>query len=245
MRVHALIPAAGNGSRCGGDAPKQYWPLAGKPVILHSIERLRAALPDADIHVAIAHGDAWYDRWIGSQPGVTVSRCGGMTRGATVHNILDEVIDADDDDWILVHDAVRPCVDPASLARLLAELDGDPVGGLLGLAAVSTLKRIDGDGRVLRTESREGLWHAQTPQMFRYRVLFDALASPAASQCTDEAQAVEVSGHKPRLVPGSPTNIKITYPEDMLLAAAILEAQARDASSLAPQVRRMTSPSRA
>jgi 2-C-methyl-D-erythritol 4-phosphate cytidylyltransferase len=226
-RVHALIPAAGNGSRCGGDAPKQYWPLVGKPVILHSIERLRAALPDADIHVAIAHGDAWYDRWIGARPGVAVSRCGGTTRGATVHNILDEVIDADDDDWILVHDAVRPCVDPASLARLLAELDGDAVGGLLGLAAVSTLKRIDVDGRVARTEAREGLWHAQTPQMFRYRVLRDALASPAAAQCTDEAQAVETMGRKALLVRGSPTNIKITYPEDMLLAAAILAAQAR------------------
>jgi 2-C-methyl-D-erythritol 4-phosphate cytidylyltransferase len=227
MRVHALIPAAGNGSRCGGDAPKQYWPLAGKPILLHSLERLRAALPLDDIHVAIAREDRWYDARIGAQPGVTVSRCGGATRGETVHNVLAEVIDADDDDWIVVHDAVRPCVDLASLQRMMDALDGDPVGGLLGLAAVSTLKRIDGDGRVARTESREGLWHAQTPQMFRYRVLRDALASPAAARCTDEAQAVEMLGLKARLVPGSPTNIKITYPGDMALAAAILDAQLR------------------
>ncbi|MFI4903416.1 MAG: 2-C-methyl-D-erythritol 4-phosphate cytidylyltransferase [Burkholderiales bacterium] len=225
MRVHALIPAAGNGSRCGGDAPKQYWMLDGKPVLLHSIERLRAALPLDDIHVAVAPGDHWYDARIGAQPGVTVSRCGGATRGETVHNVLAEVIDAADDDWIVVHDAVRPCVDAASLHRLIEALAGDSVGGLLGLAAVSTLKRNDGKGRVARTESREGLWHAQTPQMFRYRVLRDALASPAAAQCTDEAQAVEMLDLQPRLVPGSPTNIKITYPDDMQLAAAIMAAQ--------------------
>jgi 2-C-methyl-D-erythritol 4-phosphate cytidylyltransferase len=229
MRYHALIPAAGNGSRCGGDSPKQYWPLAGKPLLLHSIERLRAALPLHSIHVALSPTDHWYDGVVGAQPLVTASRCGGATRSASVHNVLAEVIDADDDDWIVVHDAVRPCVESAALHRLIEALDGDLVGGLLGLAAVSTLKRIDGDGRVARTESREGLWHAQTPQMFRYRVLRDALGSPAAAHCTDEAQAVEMMGLKPRLVAGSPTNIKITYPEDMVLAAAILAAQGHDA----------------
>lgn len=226
MRYYAVIPAAGNGSRFRGDSPKQYWSLQGKPVLLHSIERLGASVPLARTYVAVAAHDRWFDEVIGGKAaGVTVLRCGGATRGETVRNALDALGDATADDWILVHDAVRPCIDAASLLRLRQELVDDEVGGLLALPVVGTLKRSGPDGRSTRTEDREGLWRAQTPQMFRYRVLRDALANQDAPQCTDEAQAVEALGLKPRLVTGSPTNIKITYPEDLTLASAIMSTQ--------------------
>lgn len=225
MRYYALIPAAGNGSRFRGDSPKQYWKLDGKPVLVHSIERLAAAIPLQEMHVAVAPGDRWFDEVIGARPGVSVLRCGGATRGETVRNLLAKLSGAQDDDWILIHDAVRPCIDPASLARLQEELEHDDVGGLLALPLVGTLKRAGLGGRSVRSEPREDLWCAQTPQMFRYGVLRDALARPGATHCTDEAQAVEALGLKPRLVTGSPTNLKITYPDDLTLAAAIMAAQ--------------------
>jgi 2-C-methyl-D-erythritol 4-phosphate cytidylyltransferase len=234
MRYYALIPAAGNGSRFRGDFPKQYWMLDGKPMLAHSIERLAAAVPLQRVYVAIAAGDRWFDEVIGAKRGVTVLRCGGATRGETVRNALRALADAADDDWILIHDAVRPCIDPASLLRLQEELLHDDVGGLLAVPSVGTLKRADGEGHSVNTEPRENLWCAQTPQMFRYRVLRDAFDRPGAVHCTDEAQAVEALGRKPRLVMGNPTNLKITYPEDLTLAAAIMSAQ-QNAQQAQPQ----------
>jgi 2-C-methyl-D-erythritol 4-phosphate cytidylyltransferase len=225
MRYYALIPAAGAGSRFRGELPKQYWVLEGKPVLVHSLERLAAAFPLQELHVAVAPGDRWYDETIGVRPGVTVQRCGGATRGETVRNALSAMTDAGDDDWILIHDAVRPCVDPASLSRLRQELLHDAVGGLLALPVVGTLKRADAEGRSAATEPREGLWSAQTPQMFRFAVLRAALANPGAIHYTDEAQAVEAMGTIPRLVTGHPANLKITYPDDLTLAAAIMSLQ--------------------
>jgi len=225
MRYYALIPAAGSGSRFGGDSPKQYWMLDGQPVLLHSIERLAAAIALQQVHVAVAPGDRWYDEVIGARPGVSVLRCGGATRGETVRNLLSALEGPADDDWVLIHDAVRPCVDPASLQRLQQELLHDDVGGLLALPIVGTLKRAGAQGRSVKTEPRECLWSAQTPQMFRYRVLRDALARPGADVCTDEAEAVEALGLRPRLVTGNPNNLKITYPDDLVLAAAIMSAQ--------------------
>jgi len=227
MRFHALIPAAGNGSRFRGDAPKQYWPLEGKPVLVHSLERLAAAFPLQHAYVAIAPGDRWYDETIGARPGVTALRCGGATRGETVRNALAALTDVRNDDWILIHDAVRPCVDAASLERLRDEVHEDAVGGLLALPVVGTLKHADVGGRSAATEPREGMWTAQTPQMFRFGVLEDAFAVADAVRCTDEAQAVEALGMAPRLVMGSASNLKITYPDDLLLAAAIMAVQHR------------------
>ncbi len=227
MRYHALIPAAGTGSRFRGDLPKQYWMLEGKPVLAHSIDRLAAAVALQQVYVAVAPGDCWIEEAIGARHGVTILRCGGATRAATVRNALQSLAEVGATDWILIHDAVRPCIDAASLLRLQRELEDDAVGGLLALPVVGTLKRADAEGRCLRTEPREGLWRAQTPQMFRYRVLCEALALPGAAQCTDEAQAVEALGAKPRLVTGNPANLKITYPDDLALAAAIMSAQQR------------------
>ncbi|MEO8848880.1 MAG: 2-C-methyl-D-erythritol 4-phosphate cytidylyltransferase [Casimicrobiaceae bacterium] len=227
MRLHALIPAAGNGSRFGGDAPKQYWLLDGRPLLLHSIERLAAALPLVQTYVAVAPGDRWFDHAIGACDGVAVLRCGGATRAETVRNALHALDGIADNDWILVHDAVRPCIAAAALHRLHGALADDSVGGLLALPVVGTLKHADAKQRSNGTARREGLWQAQTPQMFRYGVLRKALDADDSAHFTDEAQAIEHLGLQPLLVRGDPTNIKITYADDLHLAAAIIAAQSR------------------
>ncbi len=227
MRYHALIPAAGNGSRFSAESPKQYWLLDGRPVLRHAIERLASAFPLHGTYVALAIGDTWFERTMEAHPNVTTLRCGGETRAQTVRNALEAMTDAAPDDWILVHDAVRPCVDAASLLRLKDTLSGDSVGGLLAVPVTGTLKRADKDKRSIRTEARDGLWIAQTPQMFRYAVLREAFARPDADHATDEAQAVEALGARPIIVAGCTTNVKITYRDDLELAAAILTAQRR------------------
>ena len=236
MRTWIVVPAAGAGTRFGG-APKQYADLAGAPVLARTLERLATLRADG-IFVALAPDDVHYDDVVGFRDRVEPLRCGGATRAATVRAAL-RAMDArcDDDDWVLVHDAARPCVPVDALARLVAGLRDDDVGGLLALPLGDTLKRAsagDAPPRVLNTEDRAGLWLAQTPQMFRYRLLVAAHARDARGECTDDAQAVEAlaaSGvcGRPRLVSGSIQNLKITYPEDIALAAAILTLQASGA----------------
>ena len=223
-RYFALVPAAGNGSRFGGDKPKQYATIGGKTLLQHAVEALAAAVPLECAYVALSDHDVWFDREVVSVEGVgvTAMRCGGATRAATVAHTLERITDVRPDDWILVHDAVRPCIDAESLGRLIAEVGDDPVGGLLAVPAAATLKRSDQSGRSVRTEPRDGIWHAQTPQMFRCSVLREAMAHPGAESATDEAQAVEALGLYPRLVAGSRANVKVTFPGDLLLAAAIL-----------------------
>jgi 2-C-methyl-D-erythritol 4-phosphate cytidylyltransferase len=231
-RLFALVPAAGGGSRFGAPVPKQYALLAGRPLLAWTLARLRTAVDLHAIIVALAPDDDRYDREIGVREAVTVLRCGGRTRSDTVRNALEGLAGTcRGDDWILVHDAARPCVPQDALVRLIAQVGDDAVGGLLAIPVADTLKRADAAGddaapRVLRTENRAGLWQAQTPQMFRYGVLVRALAHPAASDCTDEAQAVEGLGLSPRLVRGSLANLKVTFPDDLDLAAAILASQA-------------------
>lgn len=237
-RLVAVLPAAGGGSRFGAHLPKQYIDLAGRPLIAHTIERLASALDFAAIVVALAPDDELFEARVATQKGVRAVHCGGATRAATVTNAL-EVVQTfcGPDDWILVHDAARPCVPVDALQRLLAELADDPVGGLLAVPVADTLKRQDASAapRVLRTEDRSALWCAQTPQMFRFGVLRAALAASGALASTDEAQAVEALAAtgvcaRPRLVMGSPLNLKITFPGDLALAEAILVTQhaARD-----------------
>ena len=225
MRCHALIPAAGVGRRFGGEAPKQYAMLDGRPVIAHAIERLQAAFPLQMTWVALSPHDHWFDRATRMPHRVTALRCGGATRAETVRRALSHIAGAAPDDWIVVHDAVRPCVDAASLLRLRTELADDSVGGLLAVPVASTLKRADDQGRSCGTTSRDGLWQAQTPQMFRYEVLCRAFAQPDIDHVTDEAQAVEALGLRPRIVAGSRTNLKVTFPEDLGLVAAILAVE--------------------
>jgi 2-C-methyl-D-erythritol 4-phosphate cytidylyltransferase len=227
-KLFALIPAAGGGTRFGAEEPKQYAMLMARPVIARTIERLAAALDFERIVVALAGDDTRFEALAPPRVAVHALRCGGLTRAETVRNalaLLERVCDADD--WVLVHDAARPCVPVDALKRLAAELTDDPVGGLLAIPITDTVKREDSatHPRVLATEKRDGLWQAQTPQMFRYGVLVDAFAREGALAATDEAQAVEATGARPRLVLGSSRNVKITYPPDLALAAAILAAQ--------------------
>jgi len=232
VRFHALIPAAGGGTRFGAARPKQYLMLAGKPVLVHSIERLSLAMPLEGTHVLLAPDDSHYAHVVGPRAGVTALRCGGSTRAATVRNGLAALRGiAGEADWIVVHDAVRPCIDAASLCRLRAELGDDPVGGLLAVPMASSLKRSDAVRRIVRTEPRDHLWNAQTPQMFRYGVLCEALDRAGADAATDESQAVEGLGLHPRLVMGSRINFKITYPDDLALAEALLAAELRPSTS--------------
>jgi 2-C-methyl-D-erythritol 4-phosphate cytidylyltransferase len=161
-----------------------------------------------------------------------VQRCGGTTRQASVFNGLAALtgFGARDDDWVLVHDAARPGLTPEMIRRLVSELKNDPVGGILALPVADTLKRIEAEGlahtegRIARTESRNGLWQAQTPQMFRLGMLRDAItrAQQDGHDLTDEASAIEWLGHAPRLIQGSLRNFKVTYPEDFALSSAML-----------------------
>jgi 2-C-methyl-D-erythritol 4-phosphate cytidylyltransferase len=232
-RLIALVPAAGGGSRFGGAAPKQYADLANRPLLARTLDRLAQVIAPAPIVVAIAPGDAFYETLIEPRPGLEALRCGGGTRAQTVANAVAALGSrCRDEDWLLVHDAARPCVPVDAVLRLTSELARDDVGGLLAIPVADTLKRSDAKEpeRVLRTEERSGLWQAQTPQMFRCGILRRAFALPGALAATDEAQAVEalsITGAcaPPRLVSGSAQNVKITYPADLALAAAILALQ--------------------
>jgi 2-C-methyl-D-erythritol 4-phosphate cytidylyltransferase len=217
---YVLIPAAGSGSRMGSELPKQYLPLLGKPLIHHTLSVFCTHPEIARVYVVISPDD---ELWQTDLP-VEVLRCGGDTRAASVLNGLNAIVAADDD-WILVHDAARPCITAGLLDRLIAELNEDAVGGLLAVPVADTLKRADAGNRVSATESRDGLWQAQTPQMFRYGLLKRALQALGTDKPTDEAQAVEHLGLSPKLVLSDRNNLKVTFPEDLQMAAMTLQAR--------------------
>lgn len=229
-RRFALIAAAGTSVRFGGGLPKQYAPIAGLPLLAHTIAALNRSIVLEAIFVVLPPGDKYYAERIGPIAGVVPVYEGGATRGESVRNGLAAIGKrAAAEDWVLVHDAVRPCIDVTTLNRLLHELEDEPVGGLLAVPLCDPLKRAEvGAGvRAASTEACSGLWCAQTPQMFRYAILNHALRRADVPQLLDEAQAVEALGVKPRLVHGSSANIKVTYPEDIALAEAILASRAR------------------
>ena len=225
-RHFAIVPAAGSGSRFGAEKPKQYLDLLGRPLIFHTLKALTAC-PDIErVWVVLAPDDPWWPRTDWSELGAKLEtvRCGGATRAESVSNGLQAAaMVAADDDWVLVHDAARPCLSPAVLDALFADLANDPVGGILAVPVADTLKRADAEQRVAATVPRDGLWQAQTPQMFRYGLLCDALQK--CRDVTDEAGAVEALGLRPKLVRGDATNLKVTYPADLPLAAMILRAR--------------------
>jgi 2-C-methyl-D-erythritol 4-phosphate cytidylyltransferase len=224
-RYFALVPAAGSGSRLGSSIPKQYLQLAGRPVLHHTLSRLAAHPRIEQVFVVLAPADTEFRnaKCDGFEHRITPLYCGGETRAASVYNGLIATRDAiGGDDWVLVHDAARPCLGSDALERLIREVGDDEAGGLLAIPVADTLKRADGDTRVEATERREGLWQAQTPQMFRYGFLVEALRRGGAAAITDEASAIERLGMKPRLVMGDVRNLKITYPQDLELAELIL-----------------------
>jgi 2-C-methyl-D-erythritol 4-phosphate cytidylyltransferase len=223
-----IVPAAGSSRRlAGAGLPKQYLQLAGRSVIEWSLTPFLERNDCERIVVVLAENDRrWRKQSLAHDPRV-VTATGGAERVDSVRAGLRALAsDAAEDDWVLVHDAARPCLRATDLSRLIDELADDGVGGLLGSPVVDTLKRADAADRVQATVSRESLWRALTPQMFRVGVLDRALrtAGETASAPTDEAQAVEALGLQPRLVRGDPDNIKITLPEDIERAERLLKS---------------------
>lgn len=232
-RFHALIPSAGTGSRLPGDVPKQYRRLLGDAVVQHTVRAFLRTPRIATVSVVVQPGDSWAAACLRPDPRLQLLPRGGATRAHSVLGGLQALAAAGAaaHDWVLVHDAARCCITPELIDRLIDACAADAVGGLLALPLPDTLKRADAAGRVERTEPRDGRWLAQTPQMFRLAMLTDALRASIAAggqtaPPTDEAWAVEQSGLRPLLVPGAAFNFKITYPQDLELAQAVLAARA-------------------
>jgi len=220
-RYFALIPAAGVGARMAASGPKQYLKIGGKPMLRHAIDAFLFSELIAHTYVVVSPDDPVIDSVVPSH-GVTVLRCGGATRAESVQNGLAALNGTlRENDWVLVHDAARPGLDEALIEKLISHTGEHPVGGVLALPVVDTVKRcIAGE---VGTVSREGMWLAQTPQMFRYKLLREALAAARdMKQITDDASAVEALGLSPKLVEGDPRNLKVTLPGDVRIAEMYL-----------------------
>jgi 2-C-methyl-D-erythritol 4-phosphate cytidylyltransferase len=240
-RVFVLMPCAGQGVRAGLPCvdgvvgrPKQYQPIAGTPMIIHTVEAFRALGPVlAGLWLVISPEDSDFENVFPgfNAEGEHLLRAGGATRAASVHNGLEALLAAPGaakaTDWVLVHDAARCLITPTQIQSLISSCCDDAVGGLLAQPLADTLKseRLEEHGvRVSATLDRAGKWLAQTPQMFRIGALLQALqqAEKSGLTVTDESSAMEALGLSPQLVRGSALNLKITYPEDFALAEAIL-----------------------
>lgn len=240
-RCHALLPTAGTGSRLGGELPKQFQQLAGKPMVAYALEAFKSSAEIDSI-------------WIGVSPGfmtnpilqtianvaadIHVVPTGGPTRQETVRNTLAAMIKSGipEDDWILVHDAARPGITPALINKLITSVEASDAGGILAVPLADTLKQADLDSAIAgnlphseRTIPREHLWQAQTPQMFGLKHLHDALESAirVEADVTDEASAIELGGAKPLLIEGAARNFKVTHPADWELMQLLLSSTAK------------------
>ncbi len=224
----AVIPAAGSGLRMGSAKPKQYLPLAGKTVLEWATAPFLSDPRCKAVVIVISSNDEYW-------PGVALSHSklrvtqGGRERVHSVLAGLRSLHDAQQDDWVLVHDAARPCLHVDDIEKLLSETCNDSVGGILATPLSDTLKLADTGQRIARTIPRVDLWRALTPQMFRLGMLQAALhtAIESGSIVTDESAALEVKGLQPKLVAGRSDNLKITVPEDLPLAASVLMARTR------------------
>ena len=222
----AVVPAAGVGKRMQADRPKQYLPLAGKTVIEHTLARLLQSGAFQAVAVAISVEDPyWPELEIATHPEV-ITAPGGKERADSVLSALKALQGrAVENDWVLVHDAARPCLTGEDIRLLITTLKDDAIGGILALSSHDTLKQVDGD-TISATLDRKHIWRALTPQMFRYGMLRDALQQAEGNPAiTDEASALEIQGFRPKIVEGRPDNIKITRPEDLALAQFYMEQQ--------------------
>ncbi len=231
-RIWAVVPAAGIGRRMGEDRPKQYLPLAGRTVIEWALDRLLGLPGLSGAVLAISGDDPFWPELAYRAPVPLETVAGGEQRATSVLNALDRLAErADPGDWVLVHDAARPCLRPSDVETLCRTVGQGGAGGLLAVPVRDTVKRDDGAGHVAETVDRRGLWRALTPQMFPLGPLRDALraALAGAAVVTDEASAMEAAGHRPRLVEGAADNIKITHPADLGLAELYLRGQGEEA----------------
>lgn len=231
-RFWAVIPAAGTGKRMDSAIPKQYLPLHGKTVLEHALRRIIGNPNIAAVVVVIATDDQY---WPGlasafAEQSLIVVH-GGAERCNSVMNGLRALSGhAAPQDWVLVHDAARPCLRREDIDRLMEGLKDHPVGGLLGIPVTDTMKSTDDQDNIIKTVQREGLWRALTPQMFRYEMLLQALQSVVdrGVLVTDESEAMEMSGYSPRMVEGHADNIKITRPQDLSFAEMYLQLQEKE-----------------
>lgn len=223
----AVVPAAGVGKRMNADRPKQYLELAGKTVIEHTLLRLLSAEVFTAVAVAISEEDPYWPDLDVSAHKKIITAAGGKERADSVLSALKAIRTvASDDDWVLVHDAARPCITTIDIHHLIDSLKTDEIGGILALSSHDTLKSVQGDNIIVGTLDRSHIWRALTPQMFRYGLLKNALeAAEGNTAITDEASALELQGMQPKIVEGRPDNIKITRPEDLALAQFYMEHQ--------------------
>lgn len=246
-RFFVLIPCAGAGVRTGAGLPKQYRLLAGRPLLYHTLSAFNACAELTDILVVLAPEDAYFDRHHFESLRFESRCCGGAHRQQSVWHGLNALAELGvcENDWVLVHDAARPGIMPALIRALISAVQDDPVGGIVALPLSDTLKRAaDCDTtaatppRIACTEPRGERWLAQTPQMFRFGILYDALsrAEQAGRVFSDEAGALEALGYTPRLVKGHPCNAKVTYPDDFEWAEAMLKRRADSGASSAVRI---------
>jgi 2-C-methyl-D-erythritol 4-phosphate cytidylyltransferase len=221
----AVVVAAGRGLRFGGQLPKQFVPVLGKPLVQHAMERL-AGCPSVRGLVAVLPPEATAPLPANLRGKPVRRAVGGAERVDSVRNGLAALpAELGDDSPVLVHDGARPCIRVEDVERLIERGTAHPAGALLAIPVRDTLKRADGDGQVVATLPRHEIWRAQTPQLYRLGLLRQALAQSGGAGVTDEAAAVEAMGLKPLLVPGSEDNIKVTTESDLRMAEWILNSQ--------------------
>ena len=224
-QVHVLIPAAGHGTRFGGVMLKQYLPVCGKPVLAHSIRVFQFHPLVSSITVVLAEDDQWFESAVGLLAATVKTVIGGDTRAQSVRNGLRYIADNySETDWVLVHDAARPCLSPSRLEKFLEQGLESADGAILAMPVGDTLKRAGDSQEIVSTVDRSELWSAQTPQLFRVGALAEAIdaAQDAGCELTDEASAMEFVGVRPLLVKGSSANIKVTHSSDLAIAEALL-----------------------
>lgn len=222
-----VVPAAGAGRRMRADIPKQYLELSGQAVLLHTMKRLASCPGISGLFLGITAGDPYWQELSFTAPWLKQVCDGGAERADTVSLVLDDMAGAvQQTDWVLVHDAARPCITHTDVLQLM-KLASQQEGGLLGRPISDTVKLADKNNRVRETIPRDGLWRAQTPQMFRYGELRNALqnAKKKGLVITDEASAMEFAGYQPLMVQGRSDNIKITVPGDLQLAETFIKLQ--------------------
>ena len=224
-QVHVLIPAAGQGTRFGGVMLKQYLPVCGKPVLAHSIRVFQFHPLVSSITVVLAEDDQWFESAVGLLAATVKTVIGGDTRAQSVRNGLRYIAENySETDWVLVHDAARPCLSASRLEKFLEQGLESADGAILAMPVGDTLKRAGDSQEIVSTVDRSELWAAQTPQLFHVGALAEAIdaAQNAGCELTDEASAMEFVGVRPLLVKGSSANIKITHSSDLAIAEALL-----------------------
>lgn len=222
-----IVPAAGVGSRMGANCPKQYLPLLDKTVLEHTLERLLSIARVKKVYISLSAVDDFWTQLPCAQNTNIVRVAGGSERADSVLNGLQALsLQAHDSDWVLVHDAARPCIRAQEIIKLIDAVGNHPVGGILGVPVSDTVKLVS-NNVIEKTIDRTPLWQAQTPQLFRVGLLRDSLqrALVEGKTITDEASALEVYGYQPLIVHGRSDNIKITRQEDLAIAAMLMQQQ--------------------